>query len=89
MAQSFLSLTAFQTREEIRPGGRDGRPCRVLFVVTTGIAQQRMHSGIAIHRQVEPAMAGGRVEKHALAVANRALRWSPGRVGMGAELLPT
>jgi len=34
-------------------------------------------------------MAGGRVEKHALAVANRALRWSPGRVGMGAELLPT
>ena len=34
-------------------------------------------------------MTGGRVEDHALAVADRALRWSPGRAGMGAEFLPT
>jgi hypothetical protein len=36
-----------------------------------------MNLGIAIRCKVEPAMTGGRVKHHALAIADRALRRSP------------
>ncbi|OIQ76568.1 hypothetical protein GALL_417540 [mine drainage metagenome] len=87
VTQGLFGLAPLKPGKKIRPSGCDSGPGGIFLVPATSLAQQGMDLGIAVCGQVEPTMTGGRVQDHAFAVADRALRWPPRRAGMRAELL--
>ena len=89
VAQGFIGLTPLEICEEAGQSRGNGGPGGILFVVSAHVPQQGVDLRVPLCRQVEPAMTGGRVEHHAVAIADSALRPAPGRAGVGAEFLPT
>ncbi|WP_245454764.1 hypothetical protein [Mesorhizobium sp. M3A.F.Ca.ET.080.04.2.1] len=81
-----LGAAPLECREEMRKGDGYDRPLGVLLVPSARRTQHRMHLAVPLGRQLETAMASGRMGRDALGIEGSALRHTPGRIGAAADL---